>query len=144
MLHSLQRQEAINRLKMLEKQGFHNHVRMAFEKNGELYYSSPSSSFGHPVAALRQLSKVPEYLDVVQEAMERYGGLAYHCIETESKCGKMLSILYVTSDPRTWHEEREVLLYKIPFAFVHNFDKQLDEIGGIEFEVAMGGLLRTR
>lgn len=72
------------------------------------------------------------------------GNLVYHVIETNTTLGKMLSLLYVSSCPDEWDEDRADLKNCCPLVYVINLDDEYcSEFGSIIIRNLFGGLVRT-
>ena len=90
MKHTRQKQEAIERMKMLQ---LHTNIIKEFEKDGTLNLSENGGYL--------------YWLDSDQKAMvedfeREYKALVYHVIHNYTEIGEMYSLLYVSKDENEW------------------------------------------
>ncbi len=142
-LKQLQKQEAINRLRLLQtKYGLLETVINEFEKEDVLYYSEYVNK--QCPAILYWVKNKEEYAQVIKKFEEKHNALVYHSILTHTVFGTLLTLLYVTEEKEVWQEDREQLQEGLPLAYVVNLDDDsCSEFGGIQITGAMGGILRT-
>ena len=142
-LKQLQKQEAINRLKLLQtKYGLLETVVNEFEKEDVLYYSEYVNK--QCPAILYWVSNKEEYTQAIRKFEEKHNALVYHAILTRTVFGTLLTLLYVTEEKEVWKEDREELQEGLPLAYVINLDDDnCSEFGGIQITGAMGGIVRT-
>lgn len=142
-IKQLQRQEAINRLRLLQtKYGLLENVVNEFEKEDVLYYSEYVNK--QCPAILYWVSNKEEYTQAIREFEEKHNALVYHAILTRTVFGTLLTLLYVTEEKEVWKEDREQLQEGLPLAYIINLeDDNCSEFGGIQITGVMGGIVRT-
>lgn len=142
-LKQLQKQEAINRLRLLQtKYGLLENVINEFEKEDILYYSEYINK--QCPAILYWVNNKEEYAQAIKKFEEEHNALVYHSILTHTVFGALLTLLYVTEEKELWQEDKEQLQEGLPLAYVVNLDDDnCSEFGGIQITGAMGGILRT-
>lgn len=121
--------EAKNRIKELtEKYDLNPNILKYFEE-GKLYYSY--LTFGGMVGSIDTISYDESYDNAVKKfEAENPGYVVYHAIETNTRMGKTLSMLYVGADSDNWPAER--LYGNYIFAYTVNFaDPDFSEFGDI-------------
>lgn len=123
--------EAIRRMKLLK---LHQNAIKEFETEGKLNLSRGGFLY---------------WLDDVQKKMitdfeEKTNCVAYHCIESNTSFGKLLSVLYVSSHPEEWEDDIEDMREGYQMAYVFNLDDDIcSEFGSIGIGSRFGGLIRT-
>ena len=142
-LKQLQKQEAINRLRLLQmKYGLLETVVNEFEKEDVLYYSEYVNK--QCPAILYWVSNKEEYTQAIRKFEEKHNALVYHAILTRTVFETLLTLLYVAEEKEVWKEDREELQEGLPLAYVINLDDDnCSEFGGIQITGAMGGIVRT-
>ena len=84
------------------------------------------------------------YKKLVSDFEKEYGGVVYHCIESHTEIGKLLSVLYVSCHPEEWPSDMEDLKDGYLFVYVFNLDcDYFSEFGCIGVAGRYGGLVRT-
>ncbi len=84
-----------------------------------------------------------------QKAVDRFKEeypdyLVYHCINNMTEFGRLVSILYVSSDEEEWGYDREVMKDNFVLCYVANLnDDWMSEFGTIGFRSIFGGIERT-
>ena len=132
MKHTRQKQEAIERMKMLQ---LHTNIIKEFEKDGTLNLSENGGYL--------------YWLDSDQKAMvedfERdYKALVYHVIHNYTEIGEMYSLLYVSKDENEWGYDKDDIKSGCVLAYVKNVDDDhCSEFGSIGVKPQYGGLVRT-
>ena len=142
-LKQLQKQEAIERLKILQdKFELMETVTKEFEKEDTLYYSEYVNK-NFP-AVLYWINNNEEYEEAIKQVERNHNILVYHVILTPTyDNGIVLTLLYVSSSQEEWKNDREELRQGLPVAYVINIEsKQGSEFGGIQIAGAMGGIIR--
>lgn len=142
-LKQLQKQEAIERLKILQdKFELMETVTKEFEKEDTLYYSEYVNK-NFP-AVLYWINNNEEYEEAIKQVEINHNILVYHVILTPTyDNGIVLTLLYVSSSQEEWKNDREELRQGLPVAYVLNIEsKQGSEFGGIQIAGAMGGIIR--
>ncbi len=125
------KEEAIKRMKML---GINPPTIEEFEQEGKLNVSRGGFLYWLD----------DEYKAKVAEFEEKYGGLAFAAIESNTEFGKLLSILYVSTHQDEWECDRLGLKSGEAFAYVFNLDvEECSEFGFINVRKRFGGLVRT-
>ncbi len=111
--------EAKKRIKELtDKYDLNPNILCYFEE-GKLYYSY--LTFGGIVGSIDTISYDELYENAVKKfEAENPGYVVYHAIETNTRIGKMLSLLYVGADSDNWPAERlygnYIMAYTVNFA----------------------------
>lgn len=143
-LKKLQKQEAIERLKILEKEyKLHKNVLREFKTDETIYYSETVNKFFSGI--LYWLHNEQKYIDKVKEIEQRYNIYVYHCILTHTEVGDCLIMLYISSDKENWENERNQLVNdSYVDSYVWNVDcEYYSEFGLVGIKGVNGGLVRT-
>ncbi len=141
-LRNKQKQEAIERLKILQK-GYlvHKNVLKEFKENETIYYSENFG--GYMQGILYWLHNNPQYVEKVKEIEEKCNIYVYHCILSHTSFGDLLTYLYVSDDEDFWKFEQEQLKEGYASAYVWNMSFELDSaFGEIGINGVNGGLVR--
>lgn len=139
---TIQRKEALRRLKMLEAKGLHPNVAREFEAAGELNRSDRTKLGGVVFGALFWLTEAET--ERVKKLEEKYGFLVYHATSESTEFGKLLDLLIVTSNVEEWPTDRADLDRGVPFSYVVNETcDDLSKFGCIGIKVSGGGVIRT-
>lgn len=140
-LRKLQKQEALERLKILQQvYKVHPNVLKEFQQDNKIYFSERINKFYNGI--LYWLDTKPEYIETVKEIENKYSIYVYHCILNHTEFGDWLSMLYVSNSPDEWKDERLELQTGTPYAYVYTFDEFNSEIGPIQIAGINGGLTR--
>lgn len=136
--------EAINRIKaLIEKCNLNPNVLKYFNE-GKVYYSYLTAS-GF-MGSIDTISYDKNYEKAVKDFETKHPDcIAYHAIESITSHGKLLSLLYVSSDKEEWESERLESNNNI-MSYVVNLDNpDLSEFGYIAIDSFMGSgaLVRT-
>lgn len=143
-MNEKQRIEAVGRLRAFEGAGLHPNVLRDFEDAGRVNYSEGALTPWGPVGILYWLDGSPELESAASGFERESGALVYHAALSHTAMGRMLALLYVSRDEEEWGMDRADLAEGHACAYVCNLDDpQLSEYGGIAFEVAGGGIVRT-
>lgn len=143
-MNEKQRIEAASRLRALVGVGLHPNALREFEGAGRVNYSEGSFTPWGSVGVLYWLDGSPELESAAARFEEESGSLVYHALLSRTAIGRMLALLYVSRDEEEWGMDRADLAEGRACAYVCNLDDpQLSEYGGIAFEVAGGGIVRT-
>ena len=136
----LQKQEAIERLKILHDQyDLMETVINEFEEKNTLYYSEQYRE----VSILYWISNNEEYERAIKEFEKENEILVYHAILTSTVFGKLLTLLYVSANQEEWETDQEELTEGLPCAYVMNLDDEsCSEFGCIQIASANGGITR--
>lgn len=125
--------EALNRMKKL---CLMKECIDAFVKKNEVWISE---YFGF----LYDLNSRPEIKKIIKEFEDKYNALVYHAILTRENSYTHLSLLYVSSDKKTWALDNEDIEKNHACCYDYNLtDPVLSEISGIGVKPAIGGLIR--
>ena len=104
-LKELQKKESIERLKLLQKlYKVHPNVLKEFKQDETIYYSERINNFYNGI--LYWISNKQEYVDAVKEIENKYNIYVYHCLLSHTEFGDWLSMLFVSSTPDKWAEEK--------------------------------------
>ena len=132
MERTIQKQEAIHRMKMLN---LHGNVLREFEQEDRLNMSE-YGGFLYWLDSDQQA--------IVDEFEAEWNALVYHVIHSYTSIGEMLTLLYVSNYPEELEYDRLDLAEGYPLAYVKNLDDPyLSEIGSVGIECRIGGLIRT-
>lgn len=138
-----QKQEAIDRLCILEGKGLMPQVRRDFE-NGRTTYSERTVLGRGVNGILYWVEEDPEVAKAIREFEEEYGAIAYHATCETFGFGRVVDIFYVGQETDEWGEDRSDLEDGYAFAYVANLDHpEFSEFGTIAFRAAGGGLVRN-
>ncbi len=133
-----QKAEAMIRMKMLTEMYDLNPNLYKYLEEGKVYYSYVVLGlFG----CIDTISYDENNLKLVQKFEKEHHAYVYHAIESETKYGKMLALLYVSSNEDEWCIERPNDNYII--AYVYNFLTRTSEIGSVFLASDNGALIRT-
>lgn len=131
--------EAINRMKKLD---LHENTIKEFMVERKLNKSIPVRMGSAVVGSLFLLNEDEEA--IVREIEDDYNIVVYHVIENNTDFGKLLTMLYVSSEVEEWQYDEELFDSNCQFAYVKNLDDDLcSEFGTINYAKAYGGLVRT-
>ena len=83
------------------------------------------------------------YVDAVKEIENKYNIYVYHCLLSHTEFGDWLSMLFVSSTPDKWAEEKSKLMTGFPEAYVYDFSNFGSEFGDIQIAGVNGGLTRV-
>lgn len=140
-----QRQEAIARLRILEKEGLMPQIRKDFEA-GKLYFSERQTIPGLGLnGILYSVHENPEFEKVIRTFESQTGGLAYHATHEAFEFGRILDIYYVSKDVDEWETDRADLEQGYSFVYSVNLDIEwCSEYGSVGIAVSpSGGLVRN-
>lgn len=141
-LKELQKQEAVERLKILQQKfKIHPNVLQEYKLNETIYYSERVNIIYNGI--LYWLSNKQEYVDAVKEIENKYNIYVYHCLLSHTEFGDWLSMLFVSSTPDKWAEEKSKLMTSFPEAYVYDFSNFCSEFGDIQIAGVNGGLTRV-
>ncbi len=128
----LQKQEAIERMKMLDIYGqaieeFKDRdVINKSEFNGILYWLTDKEK------------------QTVKEFEDEFGGIVYHVIRNNTEFGELYSLLYVSQDDEEWEDDRNDLKNNCTLVYVKNMDDDFSsEFGSIGIRPRFGGVIRV-
>lgn len=131
--------EAIERMKLLK---LHENVIKEFKNERKINKSVPNKIGKKIAGILIWLNE--EEKEIVKEIEDEYNIVVYHVIESNTSFGRLLTMLYVSSDDDEWQYDRELFESNCQFSYVKNLDDDIcSEFGTINYECACGGLVRT-
>lgn len=136
-----QRQEAIERIEALQERFELNPLILQRFRDDKVYYSYLTG--GGIIPSIDTIDYDPNYAELVKEFERFYGVMVYHAIESKTRYGTLLSLLYVGNSEDSWEMER--LNDDELMAYVVNFDDEDDdegEFGYIQVMCASGALIR--
>lgn len=138
------KEEAINRIKALIEKCNLNQKVMKYFNEGKVYYSYLTA--GGFMGSIDTISYDKDYEKAVKDFEDKHPDcIVYHAIESITTQGKLLSLLYVSSDKEDW--ESEILESNSSImSYVLNIDNpDLSEFGYITIDSFMesGALVRT-
>ena len=123
--------EAIRRMKLLK---LHQNAIKEFEAEDKLNLSR-----GGFLYWLNDVQK-----KMIADFEKKTSCIAYHCIESNTSFGRLLSVLYVSSHQEEWEDDVLDLKEGYPMAYVFNLDDDIcSEFGSIGIRSRFGGLIRT-
>lgn len=127
-----QKQEAIERMKMLK---LHGNVIREFDKEG-IVNLSENGGFLFWLDSDQQA--------IVDDFEKEHNALVYHVIRSFTEFGELYALLYVSKDEDEWEYDREDIQHGIALAYVKNIDDDFcSEFGSIGIKPQFGGLVRT-
>lgn len=136
-LKTVQKQEAIKRLKALEVM---DDVLTAFV-NDDVVYKSEYLNRVFP-AVLYHLDTTEQQM--VSDFEKEYGALVYHVQKVSTEFGDLYSLFYVSPHRSEWKADKDDLADGYALVYVYNASyPEFSEFGSISFEPAMGGVVRT-
>ena len=138
------KEEAINRIKALTEKCNLNPNILKYFNEGKVYYSYLTA--GGFMGSIDTISYDKDYEKAVKDFETKHPDcIVYHAIESITAHGKLLSLLYVSSDKEDWESERLESNSSI-MSYVLNIDNpDLSEFGYIAIDGFMesGALVRT-
>ena len=127
------KQEALARMKLL---GLQYNVIRDFEAKETVYYSL--GALGLLYLAFGEVVKV------VQKFENQTGYLVYHVIDNNTSIGRMLTLLYVSTEMDEWAADKQDLQEGCPLAYVENITyPDCSEFGSVGVKLFNGGVVRT-
>ncbi len=133
-----QKAEALYRMRQLTEAFDLNPNLVKYLEEGRVYYSYITG--GGMFACVDTITYDPSYVEVIKNFQEESGGYVYHAIETNTKYGKMLTLLFVTPYEDNWKMER--LTENYIYAYVYNFSDADGERGDVFLSSDNGALVR--
>lgn len=138
------KEEAINRIKALIEKCKLNPNVLKYFKEDKVYYSYLTA--GGFMGSIDTISYDKNYEKAVKDFETKHPDyIVYHAIESITAHGKLLSLLYVSSDKEDWESER-LESNNNTMSYVFNLDNpKLSEFGYITIDSFMesGALVRT-
>jgi len=131
-LRTLQRQEAIRRLKILQvRDKLIEIVINAFADKNIVCYSEYIGK--NLQGILFHISKEEKIATAVKRFEEKHNAFVYHAIVIPMEFGRMLNLLYVSPHEEEWEQDRKDLIDRQPIAYCLNLDdKDSSEFGTIQ------------
>ena len=127
------KQEALARMKLLD---LHRNVVRDFETEGKINYSW--GCLGILYWATGEIG------EVVQKFENQTGYLVYHVIHNNTEIGRMLTLLYVSTEMEEWNADKQDLRKGCPLAYVENLTyPDCSEFGSVGVKSLNGGVVRT-
>lgn len=142
-LRNKQKQEAIKRLEILEKEYLvHKNVLKEFKQNETIYYSENLG--GAFSGILYWVRNKKDFVEKVKEIEEKRNIYVYHCILNHYRdFGDVLTMLYISEDEEFWEYEKEELKDGYASAYVWNISfEPYSEFGDVGIYGVNGGLAR--
>lgn len=142
-LREKQKQEAIKRLEILQKEYMvHKNVLNEFKADETIYYSE--NFRGYQQGILYWLHNKDEFIKVVKEIEEKRNIYVYHCILNHYRDDRdVLTMLYVSADEEYWENEIQELADGCPCSYVHSFSfPEFSEFGSVAITGVNGGINR--
>ena len=84
-----------------------------------------------------------EFVNAAKEIENKYNIFIYHCILNHTINGDWLTMLFISSTPDNWEDEKIELKSGVPFAYVYDFGGFGSEFGPIEIKGINGGITRV-
>lgn len=135
-LKKLQRKEALARLKLLK---VHKNVIEDF-KGEVINYSERQNQYFDGI--LYWVGNDPKFTKAVEDFEKRYNCLVYHCQLTHTEFGDHLTLLFVSTHPDAWEDDKKDLVRGDIYAYVETFD-ECSEFGMVGIVPKNGGVART-
>lgn len=141
-LKKQQKQEALNRLRLLQKKyELMETVIKEYQQEETIYYSEYQNKVMQGI--LYWTSNSEELTNAIKEFEEKYQALVYHAILVPTIYGRLFCMLYISKDTEEWQRDREDLNEGLPIAYCRNLDdNSTSEFGTIQIKGANGGLTR--
>lgn len=140
-LKEKQKQEALKRLEILEKEYLlHSNVLKEFKEDETIYYSEDLGGFHQGI--LYWLHNRQAFVNIVKEIEEKRNIYVYHCILNHYRDdGDVLTMLYVSSDEEFWENERQELIDGYPCVYTYSFSfPDFSEFGSVAITGVNGGI----
>lgn len=134
--------EAIKRLEWLVSQGVWDEALNKF-KEGHPCVAIPMDVVGDLTGVTFTFDEKPDLKLIKDDFEKKYGTVVYYGMYNKTEFGDFLTLLFVAETEGEWEMDMEDLMAGYPLAYVYNFADEFGEIGGINFKVANGGLVRT-
>lgn len=127
------KQEAMARMKLLK---LHPIVVKEFEEEDKLKCSE--GILGILYWATDEIG------EVVQKFENQTGYLVYHVIDNNTEIGRMLTLLYISTEMEEWFADKRDIRGGCPLAYVENLTyPDCSEFGSVGVKSLNGGLVRT-
>ncbi len=130
---AMTKEEALKRMDILK---LHPNVIKEFKEQGVLNYSYSVLGFLYWLTEETQAR--------VNTFEKETGYLVYHVIENETSIGRLVTLLYVSTESDEWEQDKQDLREGFALAFVVNADDELcSEFGSVGLKSVNGGVVRT-
>lgn len=127
------KQEALDRMKLLK---LHPNVIKEFKEEDKLNYSMGIHGILYWAT--------DEIGEVVQKFGNQTGYLVYHVIHNNTEIGRMLTLLYVSTEMEEWNADKQDLREGCPLAYVENLTyPDCSEFGSVGVKSLNWGVVRT-
>lgn len=127
------KQEALARMKLLK---LHPNVIKEFKEEDKLNYSMGMHGILYWTT--------DEIGEVVQKFKNQTGYLVYHVIHNNTEIGRMLTLLYVSTEMEEWSADKQDIQDGCPLAYVENLTyPDCSEFGSVGVKSLNGGVVRT-
>lgn len=141
-----QKEEAILRLKQLEEAfGLKEIARKTFEEKNKpcACYKAIAPGLSEPVGVVTDMLE-PEWQEKIAEFEAQYGALVYLILMSKTAWGKLMSLLYVSSEEYEYEWDMGRLTEDYISSFVYNLsdDESFGEPGDIFITGYEGSLIR--
>lgn len=133
-----QKKEAKIRMRLLTQRYNLNPNLNKYLEEGRIYYSY---IVGGAFGCIDTINYDKSYADFIKRFEKERNAYVYHAIETETIYGKMLALLYVSSNINDWEAERPKSNFIA--SYVHNMTEDKGEFGDIFLTSDNGALVRT-
>lgn len=85
-----------------------------------------------------------EMRELVKDFEETYGFLVYHIIDDNTVVGRLITLLYISTEKEEWPTDQQDLRDGCPMAYVINRDcDAFSEFGTVGVKPINGGVVRT-
>lgn len=85
-----------------------------------------------------------ELLERVRNFEATYGFLVYHVIDDQTEIGRLITLLYISTEKEEWPTDQQDLRDGCPMAYVINCDcDAFSEFGTVGVKPINGGVVRT-
>lgn len=134
--------EATKRLEILQDMGLWDEVARVWKEKETACVSEARIVFD--VCGVNfTFDEMPELKHIKEKFEAEYGYTVYYGIYSNTKCGKMLTLLFVSTYEEEWEDDQNDLKEGYPVAYVWNMEDEFGEIGSVGIKMANGGLIRT-
>lgn len=130
---AMMKEEALKRMDILK---LHPNVIKEFKESGVLNYSYSVLGFLYWLTEETQAR--------VNTFEKETGYLVYHVIENETSIGRLVTLLYVSTESNEWEQDKQDLRDDCALAYVINVDDEVcSEFGSVGLKSVNGGVVRT-
>ena len=133
--------EAIDRLKILLRQGMKEDIVYRYHRENKIFYSEQDET-GHIVH--RDLDDSQELKEIVRSLEQEYDIHVYYGTMNDLGFAKILSLLAVSEYENEWEDERNAMLrHHRAIAYAYDIKNPWSEAGEMQYKIVEGGLVRT-